>query len=74
MSFFSRIFGDKKPSSKGEEKNYPPSPEFQRLIGFGKELQKLLNSDRYLARSDYRPLVEWGVTRPDVTEAGSGKI
>lgn len=57
MSFFSRIFGDKKPSSKGEEKNYPPSPEFQRLIGFGKELQKLLNSDRYLARSDYRSLV-----------------
>jgi DNA helicase-4 len=58
MSLLSRIYGDK--SSATEKTSVTPvsSPQFERLLSFGGALQRLLKEDRYIARSDYRPIIE----------------
>ena len=58
MSLLSRIFGEKsKPSDKASVAS-GSTPEFERLLAFGGALQRLLNADQYIARSDYKPIVE----------------
>ena len=66
MSFFNRIFSYKRskhqeaPESKESEKNahLTPTPEYVQLQEFTKALNDLLMSDKYLARSDYKRLLE----------------
>lgn len=63
MSFFSRIFSDKrtKPQEVAQEPQAvvgTPTPEYVRLQEFTQRLNSLLLEDRFLARSDYRQLVE----------------
>ena len=58
MSLLSRIFGQK---SKATEKTSPAqatTPEFERLLTFGGALKHLLKEDRFIARSDYKTVVE----------------
>ena len=69
MSFLNRIFSNRRsisqetPPKKGVE-GKAPSPvaqapqEFAKLIAFSQTLNALLMSDKYLARSDYKQLVE----------------
>ena len=54
MSIFSWLFRNKNKSD--EELNI--SPEHSSLIAFETAMSKLLNSDKFIARSDYRQLVE----------------
>ena len=58
MSLLSRILSDKQTQADKQSQSFPVSPEFERLLDFGRELQHLLNEDKYIARSDYRPIVE----------------
>lgn len=58
MSLISRIFGEKKSRSSNRTEQHTTTPEFQRLLEFGKTLQQLLKEDKYIARSDYRPIVK----------------
>ena len=66
MSFFNRIFSNRRSASQKapasrESDNSAPSPstrEYAQLTKFTQALNALLMSDKYLARSDYRPLVE----------------
>ncbi len=66
MSFFNRIFSNRRgasieaPESKESEINAPLSQpqEYAQLIAFTQALNVLLMSDRYLARSDYKHMVE----------------
>ena len=58
MSLLDRIFG-KKPEDTEKTPVTPAStPEFESLLAFGGALKRLLNEDRYIARSDYKPIVE----------------
>ena len=57
MSLLSRIFGEKSKSSGKAQKASGSTPEFKRLLDFGGALQRLLNADQYIARSDYKPIV-----------------
>jgi len=58
MSLLSRIFGTKPEATEKSSVTPAPTPEFNRLLAFGGALMRLLNEDRYIARSDYRPIVE----------------
>ena len=58
MSLLSRIFGEKPTLAKKTSDNRTYTPEFQRLLDFGRALQSLLKEDRYIARSDYKPIVD----------------
>jgi len=65
MSFFNRIFPNRRNSSKKalkidelEKPIVPPTQEYAQLMAFTKALHALLMSDKYLARSDYKRLVE----------------
>lgn len=54
MSLLGRIFGEKSKSTS----LVGSTPEFERLLAFGADIQKLLKEDRYIARSDYKPIVD----------------
>lgn len=66
MSFFNRIFSNRRsasqeaPESKESENNAPhlPTQEYAQLMKFTQALNTLLMSDKFLARSDYRRLVD----------------
>lgn len=66
MSFFNRIFSNRRsasqkaPEKKESEKNAPylPTQEYAQLVKFTQTLNALLMADKFLARSDYRRLVE----------------
>ena len=55
MSIFSWIFGS---ASKEDNSEEYKSSELARLIDFEKELGSLLNTDAYIARSDYKHLCD----------------
>ena len=55
MSIFSWIFG---PSSKDDNSEDYKSSELVRLFNFEKGLESLLNTDSYIARSDYKHLCD----------------
>ena len=56
VSILSRIFG-KKPSH-AEKTTVAPTPEYASLLQFTQRLNSLLQDDKYLARSDYRQLID----------------
>jgi len=65
MSFFKRIFVDKRKQQQEAPKESEsrvlrdtPTKEYAELMKFTKRLTNLLIDDKYLARSDYRPLVD----------------
>ena len=58
MSLLSRIFGARTSSLEKQSLNHKVAKEFNRLLAFGGELQLLLNEDKYIARSDYKPIIE----------------
>lgn len=58
MSILSRIFGEKPTPADKPSAEFTITPEFQRLLDFGRSLQSLLNEDRFIARSDYKPIVD----------------
>ena len=66
MSFFHRIFSDRRNKSKEapHKQESPiviqeaPTAEYARLLQFTQRLNSLLLEDRYLARSDYRQLID----------------
>lgn len=65
MSFFSRIFSDKHPKPQVEApKPNPkkladaPTAEYAQLLQFTQRLNALLLEGRYLARSDYKQLID----------------
>lgn len=57
MSFFGKIFSRKSESSELRTSG-PMTPEHRQLVVFYQRLKTLLDEDHYLARSDYRSLVE----------------
>ena len=57
MSLLSRIFGSKSKTTENAPTS-PTTPEFESLLAFGRDLQRLLKADKYIARSDYKPIVE----------------
>lgn len=66
MSFFNRIFSDRRSKPKEvPRKTEPavvmpdaPTPEYASLLQFTQCLNSLLLADKYLARSDYRQLID----------------
>ena len=58
MSLLSRIFGEKRKSADSPSVEATITPEFQRLLDFGKALNRLLKEDKFIARSDYHPITE----------------
>ena len=58
MSLLSRIFGTKPGVTEQSSATPATTPEFDRLLAFGGALMRLLNEDKYIARSDYKPIVE----------------
>ena len=58
MSLLTRIFGTKTESANKSSATPASTPEFDRLLAFGSALMRLLKEDRYIARSDYKPIVE----------------
>lgn len=58
MSLLSRIFGAKPETTENSSVTPTITPEFESLLAFGGALQRLLKEDRYIARSDYKPIVE----------------
>ena len=66
MSFFNRIFSDKRNKPKETPKKTEPTivipdaptPEYASLLQFTQRLNSLLLADKYLARSDYRQLID----------------
>jgi hypothetical protein len=58
MSVLSRIFGEKPSATDNTSVARTTTPEFDRLLAFGGALKRLLDEDKYLARSDYKPLTE----------------
>ena len=66
MSFFNRIFSDKRIKSKEAPKKpessivipEAPTAEYARLLQFTQRLNSLLLEDRYLARSDYKQIFD----------------
>lgn len=57
LSLLSKIFA-KKPESTQLPSSGPMTPEHERLVAFTQALNALLMSDKYLARSDYKRMVE----------------
>ena len=60
MSFLSKLFSRSskaQPSSDSLRVTGPMTPEHKLLVEFYRELKELLNSDKYLAVSDYREIV-----------------
>ena len=55
MSIFSRIFSNRRNVSKSTA---APTAEYSKLLEFNKTIYNLLSSDKYLARSDYKQLVD----------------
>ena len=66
MSFFNRIFSNKRSTSQKapvimepeKAMHITPTQEYAQLMKFTQVLNTLLISDKYLARSDYKRLVE----------------
>ena len=58
MSILSRIFGEKRKSADKPSVEVIITPEYQRLLDFGKALNRLLKGDEFIARSDYIPITE----------------
>ena len=58
MSLLSRILGAKTETAERTSVTPAITPEFESLLAFGGALQRLLKEDRYIARSDYKPIVE----------------
>ena len=66
MSFFNRIFSDRRNKSKEAPKKpessivipEAPTAEYARLLQFTQRLNSLLLEDRFLARSDYKQLID----------------
>ena len=65
MSFFNRIFSNRRTTPQEVPDKREPefaattlTPEYAQLIAFTQALNALLMSDKYLARSDYKRLVE----------------
>ena len=66
MSLFNRIFSDRRNKSKETPKKPEPSivisdaptSEYARLLQFTQRLNSLLQKDKYLARSDYKQLID----------------
>lgn len=58
MSLLSRIFGEKRKTTDNSSVEKTITPEFQRLLDFGKALSRLLKEDKFIARSDYYPITE----------------
>ena len=66
MSFFNRIFSERRNKPKeAPKKTEPiivvpdaPTPEYSSLLQFTQRLNELLLNDKYLARSDYRQLID----------------
>ena len=58
MSILSRIFGTKTAAASKAQAAQATTPEFERLLAFGGALKRLLDEDRFLARSDYKRIVE----------------
>ena len=66
MSFFNRIFSDRRNKSKEAPKKpessivipEAPTAEYAQLLQFTQRLNALLLEDRYLARSDYKQLID----------------
>lgn len=66
MSFFNRIFSDKrkKPQETPQKQESvivvpdAPTSEYASLLQFTQRLNSLLLEDKYLARSDYRQLID----------------
>ncbi len=66
MSFFNRIFSDKRNKPKEVPKKpeptiaipFAPTQEYASLLQFTQLLNSLLLADKYLARSDYRQLID----------------
>ena len=59
MGLFSKIFGRKKTKQsfvESESKKWPE--EYRRVKDFNDKLESLLRLDRFIARSDYNPIVE----------------
>ena len=54
----SRIFGEKSTAVEKTSAVPASTPEFDRLLAFGGALMRMLKEDRYIARSDYKPIVE----------------
>ena len=57
VSLLGRIFGPKSEATEKSSVTQASTPEFDRLLAFGNALMRLLNEDRYIARSDYKPIV-----------------
>ena len=55
MSIFSWIF---KSQSKEDDSEVFNSSELSRLMNFEDKLRRLLSTDKYIARRDYKPLCE----------------
>ncbi len=58
MSLLSRLFGTKSIVTENSSGTPASTSEFDRLLAFGGELKRLLKEDRYIARSDYKPIVD----------------
>ena len=58
MSLLSRIFGAKPEATENPSVTPTITPEFESLLAFGGALLQLLKEDRYIARRDYKPIVE----------------
>ena len=65
MPFFSVIFSRRKKPQETPQKQEPtivvpdaPTPEYASLLQFTQHLNALLQADKYLARSDYRQLID----------------
>ena len=69
MGLLSRIFGFKQRDNVRDDKlpaNYPE--EYQRILKFNRILDSLLKEDRFIARSDYKQLVDGYASLPDFIE------
>lgn len=65
MSFLSRIFAYRHPkpqaeATKPQPEKLPDAPtaEYAKLLQFTQRLDSILMEDKYLARSDYKQLIE----------------
>lgn len=66
VSFFNRIISERRNKSKETPKKTEPpivvpeatTAEYARLLHFTQRLNSLLMDDRYLARSDYKQLID----------------
>ena len=69
MGLLSRIFGFKQRDNKHDDTTSESYPEeYQQILKFNRILDSLLNEDRFIARSDYRQLVEEYASLPAFIE------